>query len=46
MAKAQGDPCWESHEQVGMKKKNGKTVPNCVPKRQQAREKAQARKRS
>ena len=26
------DPCWDSHKQVGTKKKNGKTVPNCVPK--------------
>lgn len=26
------DPCWDSHEQRGMKKKNGKLVPNCVPK--------------
>lgn len=26
------DPCWDSHEMVGTKKKNGKTVPNCVPK--------------
>ena len=26
------DPCWDSHKQVGMKKKNGKQVPNCVPK--------------
>jgi len=26
------DPCWDSHKQVGMKKKNGKDVPNCVPK--------------
>ena len=26
------DPCWDSHEMIGMKKKNGKTVPNCVPK--------------
>ena len=26
------DPCWDSHEQKGMKKKNGKLVPNCVPK--------------
>ena len=25
-------PCWETHKQVGMKKKNGKMVPNCVPK--------------
>ena len=27
-----GDPCWDSHKQVGMKKKGGKMVPNCVPK--------------
>ena len=26
------DPCWDSHKMVGMKKKNGKQVPNCVPK--------------
>ena len=26
------DPCWDTHKQVGTKKKNGKTVPNCVPK--------------
>jgi len=25
------DPCWDDYEQVGMKKKNGKKVPNCVP---------------
>ena len=24
--------CWDSHKQVGMKKKNGKMVPNCVAK--------------
>ena len=27
-----GDPCWNTHKQVGMKKKGGKMVPNCVPK--------------
>ena len=27
-----GDPCWDTHKQVGMKKKGGKMVPNCVPK--------------
>lgn len=27
---AQG-PCWEGYVQVGMKMKNGKEVPNCVP---------------
>ena len=25
-------PCWDTHKQVGLKKKNGKMVPNCVPK--------------
>jgi hypothetical protein len=26
------DPCWKDYEMVGMKMKNGKKVPNCVPK--------------
>lgn len=26
-------PCWKSHEMVGTKKKGGRTVPNCVPKK-------------
>lgn len=26
------DPCWDGYEQYGMKKKDGKEVPNCVPK--------------
>jgi hypothetical protein len=26
------DPCWKNYEMVGTKNKNGKTVPNCVPK--------------
>ncbi len=26
------DPCWDTHKQVGMKKKGNKMVPNCVPK--------------
>lgn len=26
------DPCWDGYEQVGMKMKNGKKVPNCVRK--------------
>ena len=25
-------PCWDDYEQIGTKKKNGKEVPNCVPK--------------
>lgn len=28
----QEDPCWDTHKQVGMKKKGNKMVPNCVPK--------------
>lgn len=30
-----GDPCWKGYEMVGMKKKNGKDVPNCVPANEQ-----------
>jgi hypothetical protein len=26
------EKCWDSHKQVGMKTKGGKSVPNCVPK--------------
>lgn len=25
------DPCWDGYQQVGMKEKDGKQVPNCVP---------------
>lgn len=25
-------PCWKGYEMIGMKKKGGKNVPNCVPK--------------
>jgi len=27
------NPCWKGYEAIGMKKKNGRTVPNCVPKK-------------
>lgn len=30
--KKEDGPCWDSHKQVGMKKKGNKLVPNCVPK--------------
>ena len=30
-AKSKQDPCWEGYEKIGMKMKNGKLVPNCVP---------------
>lgn len=29
------DPCWDDYEMVGKKKKNGKEVPNCVPKEEE-----------
>ena len=25
--------CWRGYEMIGMKKKGGRTVPNCVPKK-------------
>jgi len=28
------NPCWKGYEMIGMKKKNGKEVPNCVPKKE------------
>lgn len=27
----ENDPCWKGYKQVGMKDKNGREVPNCVP---------------
>jgi len=33
--KSDGDRCWDTHKQVGMKKKGGKMVPNCVPKNEE-----------
>jgi hypothetical protein len=32
LKKAKKDPCWDGYEMVGFKIKNGKRVPNCVPK--------------
>lgn len=32
LSKNEDGPCWDTHKQVGTKTKNGKTVPNCVPK--------------
>jgi hypothetical protein len=29
------NPCWRGYKPVGTKKKNGKTVPNCVPRESQ-----------
>tara|TARA_R110000824_G_scaffold320120_2_gene507075 strand:+ start:389 stop:817 length:429 start_codon:yes stop_codon:yes gene_type:complete len=27
----ESDPCWDGYEMIGMKEKDGKEVPNCVP---------------
>lgn len=29
--KMKDDPCWKNYQMVGMKKKGGRSVPNCVP---------------
>ena len=39
---AKKGPCWEGYEMVGMKKQDGKEVPNCVPKAKSAKAKAKA----
>ena len=31
MKKEEADPCWKGYKMVGMKDKNGRKVPNCVP---------------
>lgn len=31
MELSNNSPCWDGYKQVGMKEKNGKMVPNCVP---------------
>lgn len=31
LKKTKGDPCWNGYTQLGMKKKNGNEVPNCIP---------------
>tara|TARA_Y100000385_G_C12505470_1_gene388999 strand:+ start:246 stop:416 length:171 start_codon:yes stop_codon:yes gene_type:complete len=30
---AKKGPCWKGYEMVGTKKKGGRKVPNCVPKK-------------
>jgi hypothetical protein len=32
------EKCWDGYKQVGMKKKNGKDVPNCVPESKELEE--------
>jgi hypothetical protein len=31
--KGKKKPCWKDYEMVGTKEKEGKKVPNCVPKK-------------
>jgi hypothetical protein len=40
-AKSADDPCTEGYEQYGMKTKNGRRVPNCIPIKQESKEAAQ-----
>jgi predicted RNA binding protein YcfA (HicA-like mRNA interferase family) len=39
--KSKSDPCWKGYEMVGMKDKNGKKVPNCVPVKESLEEQIQ-----
>ena len=32
-SKQSSDTCWSGYKKEGMKKKEGKTVPNCVPEK-------------
>ncbi len=45
MAAKKTDPCWDGYTQVGMKMKNGKKVPNCVPDRGVPKSKKQTKKK-
>ena len=40
------DPCWKGYKQVGMKKKNGKKVPNCVPTKKTKKEKKKEKEKT
>ena len=33
------NPCWKNYLMIGMKMKNGKEVPNCVPKKKATKSK-------
>ena len=39
------DPCWTGYKQIGMKKKGGKKVPNCVPEEYTGAEKVSKNKK-
>ena len=38
------EACWDGYKQIGMKKKNGKKVPNCVPEEEIEEAEYQGRK--
>lgn len=40
------DPCWTGYKMVGMKKKNGKPVPNCVPEETSIETKPKAKEKT
>jgi|TARA_R110000822_G_scaffold14080_3_gene49654 hypothetical protein len=35
------NPCWDGYEMIGMKEKNGKEVPNCVPLEEESLQEAE-----
>ena len=37
--KMKKNPCWKGYEMIGTKKKGGKKVPNCVPKKKKTKKK-------
>lgn len=43
--KKKEDPCWKGYKQIGMKKKDGKEVPNCVPDEERKIEKSNSKKK-
>lgn len=40
------DPCWKGYKMVGMKKKNGRPVPNCVPEETSIETKPKAKEKT
>ena len=42
--KSATNPCWEGYEKIGMKKKGGKLVPDCVPIKKASVKKAASKK--
>ncbi len=40
----ENNPCWKGYEPIGMKDKDGKEVPNCVPKNKKKEQSKQNKK--